>query len=324
MKRLTGMSKGRCNMKFGVMMPVYGGWVKGRQLDEPVSFEYMKKIAVEAERNEYHSLWIPDHLLNPIRGEDYPSLEAWTTLAALAPLTEHVKLAHATLCYAFRHPAILAKMSATLDNISNGRFILAMGACWFEREFQAYGIKFLSHNHRIEAASEALQLIKELWMKKEVTIKGKHFHVRRANLEPKPIQKPRPPIWYGGTSKASERVAAEQADVWLFSGATPETVAARVKKFEEKYSKRVEYAMSAITILSESSGKAIELAGNCFPDKSKSVVSSGLIGSPKHIANKIERLAQIGINYILLQFPLGTLHNVRKFGEEVLPSFAVS
>lgn len=315
------MSRRRYKMKFGAMMPVYGGWVKNRQLDEPVSFEYMTKIALEAEVNEYHSLWVPDHLLNPIKGENYPSLEAWTTLAALAPITEHVKLAHTTLCYAFRHPAIVAKMSATIDDVSNGRFILGMGACWFEREFQAYGIKFLNHDCRVEAAGEALGLIKELWMKNKVTFKGKYFNVERSMLEPKPIQKPRPPIWYGGTSKASQRVAAEQANVWLFSGASLEIVAERIKKFEEKHSKRVEYAMSAISILSENSDKAIELAKNCFPNKSKNIVSSGLIGSPNHIVNKIDRLAQIGINYVLLQFPLGTIDNVKKFGKEILPSF---
>ncbi|MGQ9625222.1 MAG: LLM class flavin-dependent oxidoreductase [Candidatus Bathycorpusculaceae bacterium] len=311
-------------MKFGIMMPVFGGWVKNPQLSEPVSFEHMKKIAAEAETNEYHSLWIPDHLLNPVKGEDYPSLEAWTTLAALAPITEHVKLAHTTLCYAFRHPAIVAKMSATLDAISNGRFILGMGACWFEREFQAYGLEFLSHDRRVEAAGEAMELIKELWTKREVTFKGKHFRVERAILEPKPIQKPRPPMWYGGTSQASERIAAEQADVWLFSSETQEILADRIKKFEDKHLRKIEYAMSAIVIMSESTDKAFELAKKCFPDKPSSVLSSGLIGSRKHIANKVERLAQIGVNYILIQFPLDTIDTMRKLGKEVLSSYSVN
>lgn len=310
-------------MKFGIMMPMYGGWTENRQVSDLVSFEYMKKIALKADANGYHSLLVPDHLLNPIKGEEQPSLEAWTTLAALAPVTRNVKLAHTTLCYAFRHPAVLAKMAATLDDVSDGRFILSLGAGWFEREFQAYGIEFISHDLRVEATGEAIQLIKELWTKKEVTFNGKYFSVERAILEPKPVQKPRPPIWYGGDSEISQRIAAEHADVWLFSGLPPATLVKTIKNFEEKYStRRIDYAMSAVAISAEKQDEAVKRAKKWFPEESNDIVSSGLVGSLRHIIDKIEKLAEIGVNYLILQFPVNTVDNAEKFGREILPSFS--
>jgi FMNH2-dependent dimethyl sulfone monooxygenase len=310
-------------MRFGIMMPVYGGWTGNQQMSDPVSFEYMKQIALRSDKDEYHSLWVPDHLLNPIKGEEQPSLEAWTTLTALAPITQNVKLAHTTLCYAFRYPAVLAKMAATLDDVSNGRFILSMGAGWYEREFKAYGLEFIDHDLRVEATGEALQLIKELWTKSEVTFKGKYFNVEHAILEPKPVQKPRPPIWYAGDSEASQRVAAEHADVWLFSGISPATLAKRIKRFKERYSNQpMDYAMSAVTILDERQDKAVILAKGWFSEKYEEVISSGLIGSPRHVINKIEKYAEIGVSYILLRFPVNTYDSAEKFGKEILPSFS--
>lgn len=266
---------------------------------------------------------VPDHLLNPIKGEEQPSLEAWTTLAALAPITHSVKLAHTTLCYAFRHPAVLAKMAATLNDVSDGRFILSLGAGWFEREFQAYGLEFISHDLRVEATGEAIQLIKELWTKKEVTFDGKYFSVEQAILEPKPIQKPRPPIWYGGDSEVSQRIAAEHADVWLFSGLPPATLIKTIKSLKKKYSiRRIEYAMSAVTISAEKQDEAVKRAKNWFPEEFNDIISSGLVGSFRHIIDKIEKLAEIGVNYLILQFPVNTADNTEKFGREILPSFS--
>jgi len=310
-------------MKFGIMMPVYGGWTENQQMSDSVSFEYMKQIALKADADGYHSLWVPDHLLNSIKGEEQPSLEAWTTLTALAPITQNVKLAHTTLCYAFRHPAVLAKMTVTLDDVSNGRFILSMGAGWYEREFKAYGIEFIDHDLRVEAAGEALQLIKELWIKREVTFKGKYFSVERTILEPKPIQKPRPPIWYAGDSEISQQVASEHADVWLFSGISPATLVKTIKKFEERYStKRLDYAMSTVAILGERQDEAVTRAKNWFPEEYKDVISSGLVGSLRQVIDKIEKYADIGVSYILLQFPVNTYDNVEKFGKGILPSFS--
>lgn len=308
-------------MKFGIMMPLYGSWIRSRNEEDPVTFEYLKQVAMQAEADGYHSIWMPDHLLNPIQGEGQPSIEGWTALSALSSITCQLKLAHTVLCYAFRHPAVLAKMGATLDNISGGRFILGMGACWFEREFHAYGINFLAHDSRVEAAGEAIQIIKRLWTEQEVTFKGKYFRIERGVLSPKPIQEPAPQIWYAGTSELSQHIAAEHADVWLFSAAPINVLVERIEGFEKKHKKRLKYALSEITILGETKEKAVEKARKWFPKKFADILSSGLIGNAVRITQKLERLEEIGVNYVLLRFPIDTLRNSQKFAANILPSF---
>jgi alkanesulfonate monooxygenase SsuD/methylene tetrahydromethanopterin reductase-like flavin-dependent oxidoreductase (luciferase family) len=122
-------------MQLGVCISLQGGWVPGHP--EPVSFDYVRRIALFAEEAGFDALWLPDHLLNPIHGERAPCLEGWTVAAALAPLTKRVVLAHTTLSVTFRSPAVLAKQATTLQEISGGRFWLSLGAGFFEPEFRA-------------------------------------------------------------------------------------------------------------------------------------------------------------------------------------------
>ena len=117
-------------IKIGIYLPVYGGWLRGVEEEENLpTYDYVKKVAIEAEKIGIDSLWIPDHLLNPIKGERSPCLEAWTVAAAIVEATDRI-ISHTTLCEAFRYPAVLAKQAATLAEISKGRFLLSIGAGW--------------------------------------------------------------------------------------------------------------------------------------------------------------------------------------------------
>ena len=109
-------------VKFGLYLPVYGGWIRSsvNEKEETPTYSYIRQVAVEAEKIGIDSLWIPDHLLNPIKGESSASLEAWTVAAAIAEVTKKVTIAHTTLCEAFRYPAVLAKQTVALNGISNG------------------------------------------------------------------------------------------------------------------------------------------------------------------------------------------------------------
>lgn len=161
-------------IKIGLYLPVYGGWLpvsnsgKGKTNDgikfaneneELPTYRYIKQVAVEAERIGIDSLWIPDHLLNPIKGETAASLESWTTASAVAAVTSGVNIVQTTLCEAFRYPAVLAKQTASLADVSNGRFWLSIGAGWFKREYEAYGLPFYEHDDRVDRAAEAIQII---------------------------------------------------------------------------------------------------------------------------------------------------------------------
>ena len=144
------------------------------------------------------------------------SLEAWTTLTALAAITRKVELFHTTLCQGFRYPAVLAKMCATLDDVSNGRFRFALGAGWFKREFQSYGVPWdEDHDTRIDRAREQIEIIKALWTQPTTNYKGRFYEIVNGVLEPKPLQKPHPPIWWGGQSEKSRQLVADLADGWL-------------------------------------------------------------------------------------------------------------
>ena len=138
-------------IKIGIYLPVYGGWLRGVEKEENLpTYDYVKKVAIEAEKIGIDSLWIPDHLLNPIKGERSPCPEAWTVAAAIVEATDRIIISHTTLCEAFRYPAVLAKQAATLAEISKGRFLLSIGAGWFRREYEAYGLPFYEHNDRVD------------------------------------------------------------------------------------------------------------------------------------------------------------------------------
>lgn len=129
-------------------------------------------------------------------------MESWTLLSALAVVTTRIRLSTLVTSTSYRNPALLAKMAANLDLISNGRITLGIGAGWYEDEYKQYGFEFLPKPaERIYRLDEAVNLIKEMWVQERATYHGKYFHVENAILEPKPIQKPHPPILIGGAGE---------------------------------------------------------------------------------------------------------------------------
>lgn len=192
-------------VKIGVFLPFYAF---GLNEEKYRSFVKLKKIALKCERLGYHSIWIDDHLMYA----DKPVLECWTTLSALASSTKTIKLGTLVLCNQFRNPALLAKMAATLDVISNGRLELGIGAGIQRQEHLAYGYAFPKLQTRAERLAEALEIIRQMWMKPEADFEGCYFKVKGAICHPKPLQKPYPPIIVGGCSPAILKVAAKYAD----------------------------------------------------------------------------------------------------------------
>ena len=132
-------------MKIGVYLPMYGTMIRGIRTDPDPNFTYAKRVTRLAEEMGLHSVWAPDHLLNPQMGEEAKALEAWTVITALAAVTKRIKVAHTVLCQAFCPPAVLAKMVTTLDDVCQGRFVFSIGAGWYRREFQDYGLLWDDH-----------------------------------------------------------------------------------------------------------------------------------------------------------------------------------
>jgi FMNH2-dependent dimethyl sulfone monooxygenase len=294
-------------VKFGLYLPVYGGWIRSsvNEKEEIPTYSYIRKVAIEAEKIGIDSLWIPDHLLNPIKGESSASLEAWTVAAAVAEVTKKVIIAHTTLCEAFRYPAVLAKQTVALNGISNGRFWLSIGAGWFKREYEAYGLPFYEHDERIARTKEAIQIIKKLWKEDGVTFKGKYYQIENGVLEPKP--NPIPPIWYGGVTEASRNLVAEEVDGWLMHESTIEEVQKNINDMNERLKKKgrskIQYGVPVDTLIRETDKMAIEHMTQMHGDKKRleRVLDTGLIGSPETVVQKIKSLENLGINHILLK-----------------------
>jgi F420-dependent oxidoreductase-like protein len=186
-------------MKFGIHNP---SWLFG---DDPYEvFEGVKKKVQWAEANGFSWFSVMDHLIQiPYVGKaDEPFMEGWSTLSALAAVTSKIRLGTLVTSVAYRNPAHLAKIAAGVDIISRGRLTLGIGAGWHIPEYQQYGWEFPEKPAvRIGQMEEAIQLILKMWSEPRATFHGKYFHINQAILEPKPVQRPHPPVMIGGSGE---------------------------------------------------------------------------------------------------------------------------
>ncbi|NHJ20735.1 MAG: TIGR03560 family F420-dependent LLM class oxidoreductase [Candidatus Lokiarchaeota archaeon] len=203
-------------IKFGVTI---NGAV---EMQHRSDYNALKKIAKECESLGYDSLWAMDHLLwgNSNEGNVF---EVWVLLSALAMETKSIKLGPLVACNSFRNPALTAKITSTLDVISNGRLIFGYGAGWKVEEYEAYGFHFEDSITRVNQMREGIVLIKKLWTEEKTTFKGNYYEAKDAICNPKPIQKPHPPIMIGGGGeKYTLKVAAEIGNIWNVWGPNAE------------------------------------------------------------------------------------------------------
>ena len=197
------------------------------------AYEEMRRVAARAEDLGFDSIWLCDHFLTlapdayvqdagiggPADGgprepavRSMPLLECWTALSALARDSRRLRLGTSVLCHSYRSPAVLAKMAATLDVISEGRLDLGLGAGWFEREYRAYGIPFPRIGERIDQLAEGVEIIRRMWTEAHPRFQGRYYTIDDAVCDPRPLQRPHPPIWIGGEGDRVHRLAARAAD----------------------------------------------------------------------------------------------------------------
>lgn len=174
-----------------------------------------------ADRQGFASVWLGDHLID-YHGEPYAPegpLESFTLMTAIGAVTSRIRLAWGMLNPSFRNPAVLAKMLATLDQITEGRVICSLGAGWLKPEYEAYDVPFIEdHGERIAHERELVQLLKQLWTHpapEHVTFEGQYIRVRDLAFNPVPHQRPHPPIWIGGDSDATVALALDLGDGWV-------------------------------------------------------------------------------------------------------------
>jgi probable F420-dependent oxidoreductase len=286
-------------------------------------------IAKEAEQLGYDSVWVSDHFISP-NGRPY-GLEAWTVLSALASSTRKIRLGTYVLCDQFRHPSLLAKMASTLDNISQGRLELGIGAGWLRDEHTAFGFEWRKHSERVERLRETVEIIKQLWTKNNVSYEGKYFQLRGATLEPKPYQDPHPPVWIGGNSEAVRKVVAELGDGWIPVLPTPNQLADGVLQIKyamkgagrDSKKLQVAYGGSGCALIAENEELVKKLAEPLIHSMEKPMEElTCLIGTPEQCVQKVEQYQRAGAQNIVAGFyDFPSLKGLKLFAKSVVPHF---
>lgn len=307
-------------MQFGIVLPVTATYA---------SWDNFLTLVKEAERLGYDSVWLSDHFISP-SGRSY-GLETWTVLSALVSATSKIKLGTYVLCNQFRHPSLLAKMASTLDNISQGRLELGIGAGWLKDEHMAFGFHWDRHPARVERLKETIIIMKKLWTENHVSFKGKHFQLRNATLEPKPFQKPHPPLWIGGNSEPIRKVAAEIGDGWIPVLPTPKQLITSVTDIKKRMKRSgrkpeklgVAYGGSGCALTAENEESLKKLAKPLIHSMGKPIEKLPcLIGTPEQCIKKIEQYHKAGAQKIVAGFyDFPSPRGMRLFAKSVIPHF---
>ena len=338
-------------MKYGFWLPIFGGWLRNVEDENmPSSFEYAKKVIQNGEKWGFDTTLIAELYLNDIKGPEKDSLEAWSTAAALAAMTEKIEIMTA-IRPGFHNPAVAAKMAANIDHISNGRFTLNVVSAWWEQEAKQYGGIFTEHDERYDRTQEFIDILKGLWTEDTFTYKGKYYEIIDAKLSPKPVQKPNPILYAGGESPKGKEVIAKNCDAYVMHGGTVEEIAWKIKGMKEQRQASSaqpfsSFGMAAYVVCRDSEEEAKQelaritdvkessaYAGfDDFVNKSQleqqiklydySVSNRGLrpdlIGTPEQIAKKILEYEEAGVDLLLLQFS-PQLEEMKNFSEKVMP-----
>ena len=335
-------------MRIGLALPHYDTSHAGK----PFSWEALIRVARLAESSGFDSIWVSDHLFldwskygGPDDARGTP--ECLTTMGALAGLTQRVRIGSLSLCNDFRNPALLAKMIATLDLLSEGRIDVAMGAGWYEPEYAAAGIEFSPAGDRIRRLGESLQIMAPLLEGEIVDFEGEHYRLKGALCRPGPRQMPRPPLWVGGKGDFLLKTAVRYADGWNFSWLGDfETYRARAGQANrtceaegrdpQSFRRSVGIYMLVGADESDQQRRFERLAERTPPgilqaSNSQTGVSweafraKNVVGTPHEVVDRLGGLAELGVEEAILTlgsipFQLGDEEDVAYVGEEIVPA----
>ena len=267
----------------------------------------LNDIIVKAEELGYDSFLVTDHYMLPWGSNE--TLETWAYLSYLAGKVTNIRLGTCVTPIPFRPPSQLAKTISTLDLVSNGRVIVGVGLGWYPDEFEAYSSWDPLHV-RFEKTKEALQLMVKLWSEDKVNFEGKYYRVKDAVLEPKPIQKPHPSLWFGGKGKKMLKLTAEMGNGWITWGPRWAPLYTTVEEYKG--------CVEKIKRLRESLGKKDKITFACMISPNESF---------KEFALDIEDYQKAGMNYLLLGLSRNKhisdgLKLVKRFKNEILTSFS--
>jgi F420-dependent oxidoreductase-like protein len=298
---------------------------------EGATFEALARHWQAAERLGYDSVWLDDHFYGVITPPSDDSLECWTLMAALARETSTIRFGTLVGCNNYRHPPLIAKMAASVDHISNGRLEFGLGAGWYEREYAAYGYDFPAIRTRLRQLEEALHICKLMWTEERATFAGQHYRVDKAWCNPKPLQKPHPPIMIGGGGeKVLLRIVAQYADRWNFGGSVKEfqtklpilaahcrAVGRDFKVIEKSWFGNILIEASEQRLQERLAKRAARLGA-----AADQLEDSMITGTPEKVIARIKQYTAIGVTHFIGMFGrVDRLGATELFAREVLPAF---
>ena len=322
-------------MRYGYWMPVFGGWLRNVE-DEGMeaSWDYVSRLARRSEEIGYDLTLIAELNLNDIKGVEAPSLDAWSTAAALAAVTRRLELMVAVRP-TFHLPALLAKQAANIDHISGGRVSLNVVSSWWASEASQYGVAFDTHDDRYARTAEWLDVVDGVWKHDHFSYSGRYYRVEDTVLQPKPVSSPRPTIYAGGESEAAKDLISRLCDAYVMHGDPParlrEKVVDLAARREQHGLPPMSYGVAAYAIVRDSEREARRereritdvrqnaagfanyqqwLAGTQLERQMSieeySVSNRGLrtelVGTPEQVRERVEELEAAGIDLLLLQF----------------------
>jgi len=344
-------------MRYGYWLPVFGGWL--RNVDDEqmeASWEYNSRLARRSEEIGYDLTLIAELNLNDIKGVEAPSLDAWSTAAALAAVTRKLELMVAVRP-TFHQPALLAKQAANIDHIGGGgRLSLNVVSSWWADEAKKYGVQFEQHDDRYARTTEWLEIVDRMWQQDHFSFAGKHYTVDDAVMQPKPITRPRPVIYAGGESEAAKQMISRLCDAYVMHGDEPARVREKIADMSARRERLnlppMKYGVAAYAIVRQKEEEARKelvritnvkqsaagyenyqqwLAGTKLEQQvsledysvSNRGLRSGLIGTPEQVAERTAEFEEAGVDLLLVQCS-PQLEEMERFAETIIRPSAVA
>ena len=337
-------------MRYGFWAPVFGGWLRNvRDEGMEASWAYTSRLLRRAEQIGYDLTLIAELNMNDIKGKDAPALDAWSTAAAAAAVTERLELMVAVRPN-FHQPALFAKQAANIDRIANGRLSLNVVSSWWAEEATSYGLPFDQHDDRYGRTAEWLEVVSGLWSQTPFSHAGERYTLKEAICEPKPVATPRPVIYAGGESEAAKDMIVRRCDAYVMHGDPPEVVAGKVADMRRRREAAglgpMTFGMAAYAIVRDTDAEAqaeVTRITTLDPDApgfdnfdqwlsgtqlerelkiqeysvSNRGLRAGLVGTPEAVRARVAAYEAAGLDLLLLQMS-PQLEEMERFSAEVI------
>ncbi len=320
-------------LRFGCFVPQ--GWRMDLvEIEDPVEkFEAMTNVAKAADDGPWDSIWVYDHFHTVPNPTMEATFECWTITSTLVRDTSRVHVGQMVTCNGYRNPALLAKIASTVDVASHGRLYCGIGAGWYEHEWKAYGFGFPETRERMGMFRDAVEIIHKMWTEEKPTFHGKHYSIDGPINEPKGVQQPHIPLWIGGSGEqVTLKLVARFGDACNIGG-QPDNVRHKLEVLKRHcdtvgrdYNEITKSSNVVVHFIDEGDDpeKATERARSAAGLSYEEYSRTTLVGPPSAVIERIAGLVDVGIDYVIINFPLVAYDHtpLQRFVSEVMPQFS--